>query len=150
MFLIFLSFDYPQTIYFIVKMDSKCSDIQRASTSRDFNEDVTDSDINDSVSSHSSLYIDENHNELPNEESSALLKLHDDSLWEIFEWLSFEEIIILREKHRRLKGVIDLYIQTNYPEKPKLNDETHFEMFDNTDADSVKLENELEINQKND
>lgn len=150
----FLSFDYSQTIYFIVKMDNKCSGIHRASTSRDLNGDEIDSDINASVCSHSSLNIAENQTDFydfyendASNEDSELLTLNNDCLWEIFKYLSFDDILTLREICKRLKSVVDLYFGTYHPGKWKfkLSSESHFKMFCNMDADSIKLVKELEI-----
>lgn len=124
---------------FDVKMGNKCSSIQKISKAEMSNLDVAKNQCQLAVVAG------------PSHQTSELFTLNIDCLEEIFEWLSTKELFALRQTCKRMKRIIDFYIRTYYPTigSFRLYNES-YEIFQNMDADSIKLINRIVIRLRKD
>lgn len=121
---------------FDVKMGNKCSGMQWLSKTEVSNLDA--------VNNQHQLAVVAG----PSHEESELCKLNIDCLEEIFEWLSTKQLFVLRQTCKRMKRVVDFYIRTYYPTSLsiRLDNDDSYEMFQNMDAGSIKMINQIVIN----
>ncbi|XP_055303365.1 uncharacterized protein LOC129569014 [Sitodiplosis mosellana] len=120
-------------------MGNKCSSIQWLSKAEMSNLDVTKNQCQLAVVAD------------PSHEASELFTLNIDCLEEIFEWLSTKELFALRQTCKRMKRIIDFYIRAYYPTIGRFRlYNSSYEIFQNMDADSIKLINRIVINLRKD